>query len=166
VIGQMAKLDPKAYGHLPSKSPTAPKRIKFKPKNPFNGLKGYMVQAVLDELETLDIPREDVEKGGYKIKSSLDLKLMRAAKAAVQQHTRGLDPEINAMLAAVDPRNGQILAFYGGDDYAKDQWNDAFHSQKQAASAFKPYVLAAWLDAGYSLRSYVPTKGPVRLPGT
>ncbi|MDA0633331.1 transglycosylase domain-containing protein, partial [Nonomuraea sp. MCN248] len=166
VIKQMAKLDPQAYGGLPSKSPTAPKRVKFKPKNPFNGIKGYMVQVVLDELEALDIPREDVEKGGYKIKSSLDLKLMRAAKAAVDKHTQGLDPEINATMAAVDPRNGQILAFYAGDDYAKDQWIDAFQSQKQAASAFKPYVLAAWLDAGYSLRSYVPTKGPVKLPGT
>ncbi|MFC3545566.1 transglycosylase domain-containing protein [Nonomuraea ferruginea] len=165
-LGQMAKLDPQAYGALPAKSPTAPKRTKYKPKNPFNGIKGYMVQVVLDELESLDIPREDVEKGGYRIKSSLDLKLMRAAKAAVDKHTGSLDPEINTTLAAVDPRNGQVLAFYGGADYAKDQWIDAFQSQKQAASAFKPYVLAAWLDAGYSLRSYVPTKGPVKLPGT
>ena len=27
-------------------------------------------------------------------------------------------------------------------------------------------MLAAWLDAGYSLNSYVPAKGPVKLPGT
>ncbi|HLU73514.1 MAG TPA: transglycosylase domain-containing protein [Nonomuraea sp.] len=163
VIGQMAKLDPQAYGNL---APKSPKRIKYKPDDPFKGLKGYMVQTVLDELERLDIPKADVYKGGYHVKSSLDLKLMRAARAAVKQHIGNLDPEINATLAAVDPRNGQILAFYAGEDYAKDQWNDAFLSQKQAASAFKPYVLAAWLDAGYSLRSYVPAKGPVKLDGT
>ncbi len=166
VIGQMAKLDPKTYGGLAAKTPTAPKRIKYKPKDYFLGLKGYMVQAVLDELESRSITREDVDKGGYKIYSTLDPRLMRAAKAAVNQHTGSLNPEINATLAAVNPTNGRILAFYGGDDYAKDAWNDAFLSQKQAASAFKPYVLAAWLDAGYSLRSFVPTKGPVKLPGT
>jgi len=165
-IRQMAVLDPQAYGTLPAKSPTAPKRIKYQPKDYFQGLKGYMVQAVLDEMATRGISREDVDKGGYRIYSSLDPKLMRAAKAAVNQHTRGLSPEINATLAAVNPTNGRIHAFYGGDDYAKDAWNDAFLSQKQAASAFKPYVLAAWLDSGYSLRSYVPTKGPVKLPGT
>jgi membrane peptidoglycan carboxypeptidase len=166
VIGQMAKLDPQAYGGLAAKTPTAPKRIKYKPKDYFQGLRGYMVEAVLNELEARSISREDVDKGGYKIYSTLDMKLMRAAKAAVNQHTGSLTPEINAMLAAVNPTNGRILAFYGGDDYAKDAWNDAFLSQKQAASAFKPYVLAAWLDVGYSLRSYVPTKGPVKLPGT
>ncbi|MEU4579264.1 transglycosylase domain-containing protein [Nonomuraea sp. ATR24] len=166
-LGQMAKLDPKAYGHLPAKSPKSPKRIKDKPKQIFAGLKGYMVQTVLNELEsTLKIDREEVEKGGYRIYTSLDPKLMRAARDAVRQHTKGLPEEISTTMAAVDPRNGRIIAFYGGDDYTKDAWNDAFLSQKQAASAFKPYVLAAWLDAGYSLRSYVPTKGPVKLPGT
>lgn len=166
VIRQMAKLDPQAYGGLAAKTPTAPKRIKYKPKDYFQGIRGYMVEAVLKELEARSISKEDVDKGGYKIYSTLDMKLMRAAKAAVNQHTGSLTPEINAMLAAVNPTNGRILAFYGGDDFAKDGWNDAFLSQKQAASAFKPYVLAAWLDVGYSLRSWVPTKGPVKLPNT
>uniref|UniRef100_UPI0013B45A59 transglycosylase domain-containing protein n=1 Tax=Nonomuraea lactucae TaxID=2249762 RepID=UPI0013B45A59 len=166
VIDQMAKLDPAAYGGLPAKSPKSPERAKYTTKDYFKGLTGYMVQAVLDELETRGLSRGDVEKGGYKIYSSFDRRLMLAAKDAVHKHTAGFSPEIQVSLAAVDPTNGRIRAFYGGDDYAKDQWNDAFLSQKQAASAFKPYVLAAWLDSGYSLRSYVPTKGPVKLEGT
>ncbi|MCA2184095.1 transglycosylase domain-containing protein [Nonomuraea cavernae] len=166
VIKQMALLDPTAYGALPAKSPKSPKRIKYKTKDYFKGLAGYEVEAVLNELKARGISREDVEKGGYKIYSTFNKELMQAAKNAVNKHTAGLPGEINATLAAVDPTNGRVRAFYGGDDYEKDQWNDAFLSQKQAASAFKPYVLAAWLDAGYSLNSYVPTKGPVKLPGT
>lgn len=166
VIGQMAKLDAAKYGGLAAKTPTAPKRKTYTIKDYFTGLKGYMVISVLNELERRGITREAVDTGGYRITSTFDKKLMNAAKAAVHQHTRGLPKEINATLAAVDPRNGRVVAFYGGDNYATDSWNDAFLSQKQAASAFKPYVLAAWLQSGYSLRSYVPTKGPVKLAGT
>jgi membrane peptidoglycan carboxypeptidase len=39
-------------------------------------------------------------------------------------------------------------------------------SEKQAASAFKPYVLAAWLESGNSLNSYLLGKGPIKAPGT
>ena len=51
-------------------------------------------------------------------------------------------------MASVNPKNGRVLAFYSGDDYAQDYNNRAFTSTKQAASAFKPYVLAAWLENG------------------
>ncbi|MEV0197990.1 transglycosylase domain-containing protein [Nonomuraea sp. NPDC050691] len=167
VIGQMAKLDPKAYGSLPSKSPTSPKRVKVNNRDYYKGLTGYMVEAVTNELKNkYGITEEDVKTGGYRITSTFDKNLMLAAKEAVNKHTAGLTGEINATLAAVDPRNGRIIAFYGGDDYEKDSWDDAFLSQKQAASAFKPYVLAAWLDSGYSLRSYLPAKGPIKLEGT
>ncbi|MGP4095468.1 transglycosylase domain-containing protein [Nonomuraea sp. KM90] len=167
VIGQMAKLDPAAYGSLPSKSPTSPKRIKKWSKDYHKGINGYMITAVLNELKAktgLDL--DDVEKGGYRIRSTFDKRLMEAAKAAVNQHTRTVPDEITATLASVDPRNGRVSAFYGGDDYTTDQWNDAFMSQKQAASAFKPYVLAAWLNQGYSLRSFLPASSPLKLEGT
>ncbi|WP_344581068.1 transglycosylase domain-containing protein [Nonomuraea roseoviolacea] len=167
VIGQMAKLDPKAYGSLPSKSPASPKRKKPSNKDYYKGLTGYMVEAVMNELRNkYKITEEDVKTGGYRITSTFDKRLMYAARDAVNKHTAGLPGEINATMAAVDPTNGRIVAFYGGDDYEKDSWDDAFLSQKQAASAFKPYVLAAWLDSGYSLNSYLPAKGPLKLEGT
>ncbi|MGW7481419.1 transglycosylase domain-containing protein [Nonomuraea muscovyensis] len=166
VLREMAKLDPAKYGNLGAKSPTAPKLAKVSNRDYFAGLSGYMVQVVLNELKTRGISREDIDKNGYKIYTSLNKRLMIAAKSAVNQHTKSMSPEIQVTLAAVDPRTGRIRAFYGGDDYSKDYWNDAFLSRKQAASAFKPYVLAAWLDSGYSLRSYVPAKGPVKLEGT
>lgn len=166
VVGQMAKLDAAKYGALPTKSPTSPKRKSYKVKDYFSGIKGYMVRAVLDELEGRGITDEAVKTKGMKITSTFDRKLMLAAKSAVHKHLDGLTKEINASLAAVDPTNGRIVAFYGGDDFRYDEWNDAFRSQKQAASAFKPYVLAAWLESGYSLKSYLPAKGPVKLPNT
>ncbi|WP_157253954.1 transglycosylase domain-containing protein [Nonomuraea typhae] len=166
VLEQMGKLDPAKYSGLLAKSPTSPKRKADKQKDYYKGVQGYMIRTVIDELRPLGIDEDDLKTGGYKIRTTFDKKLMEAAKRAVNQHTRNAPKEVMATLAAVDPRTGRIRAFYGGDDYATDAWNDAFMSVKQAASAFKPYVLAAWLEQGYSLRSYLPAKGPIELPGT
>lgn len=166
VIKGMAQLDPGKYGPLPAKFPTAPKRIALRTKDYYQGIKGYMITEILRELEKRGISQEDVEQRGYKIYSTFDKKLMLAAKKAVEENTSGLSSEIHTGLAAVDPRNGRVVAFYGGPSFTKREWNDAFMSEKQAASAFKPYVLAAWLEEGNSLNSYLSGKGPIKAPGT
>ncbi|MFC0864428.1 transglycosylase domain-containing protein [Sphaerimonospora cavernae] len=133
----------------------------------FGGLKGYMISEAIHELNDRGIDRDRVENGGFKIYTTFDKKLMQEAKKAVKGVTSGMSKEFHAGLAAVDPRNGQVLAIYGGDDYLTDPWNEPFDSKKQAASAFKPYVLAAWLEAGYSLNSWLPGNQtvPKELPG-
>ncbi|MFO7400668.1 MAG: transglycosylase domain-containing protein [Actinomycetales bacterium] len=134
----------------------------------FGGLRGYMLTEAIKELAKRGISREQIETGGYKIYTTFDKRLMQIARKAVLATTRTMSKEFHAGLAAVDPTNGRVLAFYGGEDYIKDPWNEPFDSKKQAASAFKPYVLAAWLEAGYSLNSWVPGDKtvPDPLPGT
>ncbi|MEU8267942.1 transglycosylase domain-containing protein [Sphaerisporangium sp. NPDC049002] len=168
VLGQMAKLNPKEYGAFPTtlKFPTPKPR---RDSSAFGKLRGYMLTQVLSELESKGLPRSEIETGGYKIYTTFDKNLMLAAKKAVVQTTAGLPKEVHTGLAAVDPRNGRVIAFYGGNDYLgkhPDQFNEAFQARKQAASAFKPYVLAAWLEAGHSLKSYVSGKQPLKLEGT
>ncbi|MFC0554013.1 transglycosylase domain-containing protein [Planotetraspora thailandica] len=167
VINLMAAYDPQKYGKLPATA-KFPKSIKFQDTTALSGSKGYMVSVVLDELEKRKISYADIQSNGYKIVTTFNRRLMSAAKSAVLSETRGMSKEFHAGLAAVDPATGRVVAFYGGDNYDKDKWNEPFDSRKQAASAFKPYVLAAWLDAGYSLKSYVPGKEtvPKELPGT
>ncbi|WP_204051117.1 transglycosylase domain-containing protein [Microbispora siamensis] len=168
VVNAMAKLDPAKYGNLPSTA-KFPKTVPERNSNELGGLKGYMVVQVMQELKTrMNLAPDQVRSGGYKIISTFDKKLMQAARKAVISTTSSLPKEIHAGLAAVDPKTGRVLAFYGGEDYVKDNWNEPFDSYKQAASAFKPYVLAAWLDAGYSLNSFVPGNKtvPEELPGT
>ncbi|WP_433498768.1 transglycosylase domain-containing protein [Sphaerimonospora sp. CA-214678] len=134
----------------------------------FGGLKGYMLQVALRELQARGIERDDIETGGYKIYTTFDKRLMKEAQKAVKGVTSNMSREYHTGLASVDPKTGQVHAFYGGDDYTKDFLNEPFDARKQAASAFKPYVLAAWLEAGYSLNSLVPGSKtvPEKLPGT
>ncbi|MGW0806189.1 transglycosylase domain-containing protein [Nonomuraea sp. NPDC002799] len=166
VIQYMSEQWPDKYGQLPqtAKFPTT---RKAGTSNEMGGLKGYMVTQVLQELEGRGLTRDEIESGGYDITSTFDKELMLAAKAAVKSQTASMSSEYHAGLVAVDTKHGRVLAFYGGDDYLKDPWNEPFQSTKQAASAFKPYVLAAWLQAGYSLKSFVPGNQtvPKELPG-
>ncbi|MFC5823192.1 transglycosylase domain-containing protein [Nonomuraea insulae] len=168
VIKNMAEMWPQKYGQLPQTA-KFPKTLKKVEDDSMSGLNGYMVEEVLKELETRGLTREAVKSGGYDIVSTFDKKLMKAAQVAVKStmQANNLSTEYHGGLAAVDPKNGRVLAFYGGDDAVTDPWNEPFQSTKQAASAFKPYVLAAWLQAGYSLKSFVPGNQtvPKELPG-
>ncbi|SPL95591.1 Multimodular transpeptidase-transglycosylase [[Actinomadura] parvosata subsp. kistnae] len=162
----MAIVDPAKYGRLPETA-KFPKLARLDKKETLKGINGYMVDIVQRELEKRGISRERLRKEGYRVTTTFDKKLMQAAKKAVESNLAAVgDKYIHANMAAVDPRNGRVVAFYSGHDYLKSFTNNAFDANKQAASAFKPYVLAAWLQKGYSLRSYVSGDGPVTLPGT
>ena len=60
------------------------------------------------------------------------------------------DPRLQAALVVVDPETGDILAMVGGRDFRESQFNRAARSRRQPGSAFKPFLYAAALDAGYS----------------
>ncbi len=168
VVNAMARLDPAKYGNLPQTA-KFPKTIKDPNLNEMGGLKGYMVSVALHELKQRGIKEDAIQSGGYKIVTTFDPKLMKAAQRVVKSVMASVPNtrEVHTSLAAVDPTNGRVIAFYGGDDYVKDNWNEPFDSAKQAASAFKPYVLAAWLEAGYSLNSWLPgnVTVPKEIPG-
>ncbi|MEW1840747.1 transglycosylase domain-containing protein [Nonomuraea angiospora] len=166
VIQYMAEQWPDKYGQLPQTA-KFPKLRKNDNVNELGGTRGYMVVQVLEELKQRGLTPDAVRSGGYHIVSTFDEKLMKAAQTAVKSTTASMSKEYHAGLAAVNPKNGRILAFYGGTNYITDPFNEPFDAKKQAASAFKPYVLAAWLQAGYSLKSYVPGNQtvPKELPG-
>jgi membrane peptidoglycan carboxypeptidase len=166
VLDYMAKQWPDKYA-AEAKTAEWPKIRKANTDDAMAGINGYMIEAVKRELQGRGITEDVIESSGFKIITTFDKKLMQAAQTAVRGATGGMSKEFHTSLAAVDPKYGRVVAFYGGTDYLKDPWNEPFDSAKQAASAFKPYVLAAWLKAGKSLSSYVPgsVTVPKELPG-
>ncbi|MEV5412080.1 transglycosylase domain-containing protein [Thermopolyspora sp. NPDC052614] len=170
INGMATVVDPAKYGNL-IKTAKFPKVKKRDDTEINRGIKGYMIDAVKRELkERASITEDDLNGGGYRIITTFDKRLMLAAKRTVESNLKAVgDKNVRANLAAVDPNNGRVIAFYSGHDYLDKRrgfTNNAFVAYKQAASAFKPYVLAAWLESGYSLKSFVSGKGPVELPGT
>ncbi|RME63169.1 MAG: penicillin-binding protein 1A [Alphaproteobacteria bacterium] len=59
-------------------------------------------------------------------------------------------PAISGAIVAMDPHSGRVLAMVGGFDFAMSEFNRATQARRQPGSAFKPFVYAAALDAGYT----------------
>ncbi|MHB8059556.1 MAG: PBP1A family penicillin-binding protein, partial [Gaiellaceae bacterium] len=95
--------------------------------------------------------------GGLEVTTSLDFGLQKVAEQTVRQTLpRSVGPA--TALVAIDPRNGEVLAMVGGRNFKKSQFNLATQSQRQAGSAFKPFVLTAALSQGISPSSVLTSK--------
>ncbi|MGH2722570.1 MAG: transglycosylase domain-containing protein, partial [Actinomycetota bacterium] len=108
--------------------------------------------------------------GGLRVHTTLDRKAQKAADDAVRGTLdRDDDPEV--ALVAMDTR-GQIRAMIGGrrfDNLERARgFNYAYQGAgkaggRQAGSAFKPMTLAAFVEEGYSVRSWFPAPSSIRI---
>ncbi|MEX0721860.1 MAG: transglycosylase domain-containing protein [Balneolaceae bacterium] len=57
--------------------------------------------------------------------------------------------QLEAGFVAIEPSNGNILAWVGGTDYGNVQYDHVYQSRRQAGSTFKPFVYAVAIDNGY-----------------
>src|SRR5437016_5459926 len=118
----------------------------------------YFVDLVNDELQT-HFQDKDFQSSSYRVYTSLDLDLQRAAMEAVRIGMDSVDaqlrkqrrfrnvkiPEPQVALIALDPHTGEIKALTGGRNYGASQLNRVL-ALRQPGSSFKPFVYAAALD--------------------
>lgn len=108
-----------------------------------------------------------VYQGGLKVYATLDRRMQQAAEAAVAGQLARLDraptgrrairapsaaaaPLLQAALIALDPQSGEVRAMVGGRDFTASSFNRAVQARRQPGSAFKPFVYAAALEAGFT----------------
>ncbi|WP_248961649.1 transglycosylase domain-containing protein [Sphaerisporangium perillae] len=141
-----------------------PKLAKLKDPLSLSGQKGYILAQVRAELNRRGYTDEDIQQGGLKITTTFDKKLMAAAERAVEETLpQDTSNKVRTGLAAVAPDTGEVVAFYGGKDYAQNQYDNAFSAKVQAGSTFKPYTLAAALENGLDLNTRVNGNSPIRV---
>jgi len=104
------------------------------------------------------IPEEKLNTAGYKIYTTIDIKMQDAAETAIENLVGGtpdkygvLQPQLS--LVAIDPRTGYIKAMIGGRDFNNTQLNRATRAYRQPGSTIKPFVYTAAID----LRKYSPS---------
>jgi penicillin-binding protein 1A len=102
----------------------------------------YVTQQLVDRYKA-----RNVFGGGLIVHTTLDLGLQKIGHRAIARWLRDEDGPA-AALVAVDPRDGAIKAMIGGSNFRESQFNLAVQGERQAGSAFKPFVLAAALRNG------------------
>ena len=128
----------------------------------------YYVDVVRVQAERAGVP---VLQGGYRIHTTLDPVLQRAAVASLKEGLAGVEGRpgyrhpkyrdssaaarggrgtgyLQGMVVAMDPATGDVRALVGGRDYEDSPYNRAVSAQRQPGSAFKPVVYAAAIGSG------------------
>ena len=118
----------------------------------------YFVDAARVQAERAGVP---VMNGGYRIYTTLDPALQRAANDALTQglervealpgyshlkfanHPRGRTDYLQGAVVALDPTTGAVRALVGGRNHVESPFNRAVDALRQPGSAFKPIVFAA-----------------------
>lgn len=83
---------------------------------------------------------------GFKVRTTLDRRMQKAAEAAIDQYKNKLASSgaSNAALTAIDPKTGEILAMIGSVDFNNKEFGsvNVSTSLRQPGSSFKPIVYA------------------------
>jgi penicillin-binding protein 1A len=109
-----------------------------------------------------------VYEGGLRVYSTVNMEMQAAAEAAVAKGLQAVDERrlaaakrrgpastsdgepLQAALISLDPSSGHVRAMVGGRDFEESSFNRAVQARRQPGSAFKPFVYAAALEAGYT----------------
>jgi penicillin-binding protein 1A len=102
----------------------------------------YVKQQLIEKYGT-----REVFGGGLDVQTTIDLRLQKLARRAVEAVLKEPNGP-SAALVAVRPRTGEVLAMYGGDNFRQSQFNLAVQGERQPGSSFKPFVLATALRQG------------------
>jgi penicillin-binding protein 1B len=142
--------------------------LKLAPPNVEASDAPYFVDMIRDTLIN-KFSEHDLNDQAYRIYTTLDPDLQKAAAQAVETGMKLVDdqvkklrtkrvkvgkkfethvvpgPQAQVALVALDPHTGEVLALVGGRDYGFSQLNHAL-SRRPTGSIFKPFVYAAAMN--------------------
>jgi membrane peptidoglycan carboxypeptidase len=123
-----------------------------------SGQIGYLADTAKKYvLNHSDITEKQFDQGGYQIKTTFEKSKVEALTKAVKKvekekldpDKRELDKHVQFGAASVKPKDGAIVALYGGAGYENGHFNNnADTSGVPVGSTWKPFVLAAAMENG------------------
>jgi 1A family penicillin-binding protein len=130
----------------------------------------YFVDAVRQSLERGGL---NLAAGGYRIYTTADVALQRAAVDALVQGTLDVEQRagyahptlaratnksdaLEGVVVAIEPSTGDVKALVGGRDHQLAPFNRATNALRQPGSSFKPFVYALALEDSMSAATIVP----------
>ncbi|GAA2304349.1 penicillin-binding protein [Streptomyces caniferus] len=156
---EMKWLSPEDRRKQTFKKPNDPK-----PPPGVSGQTNYLVEQAKQELFAQGVDEKQFAAGGWTVTLGIDKNKQQALEKAVKRKLLAdLDPkkrkvDADAQLGAtsVDPKTGRIVAMYGGEGPPKHYRNNATRTDYQAASTFKPLILASAMENNAVTQDRVP----------
>nr|MBP9839209.1 PBP1A family penicillin-binding protein [Pseudomonadota bacterium] len=111
----------------------------------------YIKRILPDIIET-----SDFSSAKFSVITGIDVEYQKCADYAVEtglnrlykafpRYKKAKNP-LQSAIVALNPINGQILAWVGGRDYSENQFDRVSQAKRQPGSAFKPFVYLTALD--------------------
>jgi 1A family penicillin-binding protein len=146
--------------------------------DPLGISRGPYFAAAVHEFLFRQFGVEKVLAGGLRVYTTMDAEVQKFAEESVAKRLAELDKKqqpgapLQAALVAIEPVTGYVRAIVGGRNFAESPFNRATDARRQPGSAFKPFVFAAALEAGFSpgtiidgLDAYIASSSGAYLPG-
>lgn len=104
----------------------------------------FVADDVAEQVLAL-LPNAELQTEGYAIETTLDVRIQRAAEAALERGLLAAQKKspvpVEGTVLVLRPTTGAVLAMVGGADYARSQFNRARLARRQPGSVFKPLVV-------------------------
>jgi membrane peptidoglycan carboxypeptidase len=144
-----------------------PPTVEYKRSNTYQGVDGYILERVRNELTASGAFKEaDIDSGGLTIITTIEKSVQDEAVRAVSGLLDGTlagaqpDPKLRVALVSIRPQTGAIVSMYGGPDLLTDAANTVTFDAIQAGSTFKPFALIAALQQGVPLTTTFNGRSP------
>ena len=120
--------------------------LDLKPAIPkyFNSAAPFFTSWVAQQLPQLLTP-EQLEVGGLKIRTSLNLDWQKKAQQVVRQYAPF---NTEGAIVSMEPGTGLVRVMVGGKSFSSSQFNRATQALRSPGSTFKLFPYAAAIDAG------------------
>jgi membrane peptidoglycan carboxypeptidase len=118
-------------------------------QNQTTGPNGLIERQVTRELlELFNIDEQTLNTQGLQVTTTIDPQAQKAAETAVSKYMDGQAPDMRTAVVSIDPHNGAVKAYYGGNDA---HGFDFAQAGLQTGSSFKVFALIAALEQGIGL---------------
>ncbi|WP_289097332.1 transglycosylase domain-containing protein [uncultured Bifidobacterium sp.] len=147
-----------------------PEVKEYVPSNDYAGPTGYILSTVETELtNNKAFTKDELETGGYKVITTLDKTMQDRIQQVGDERPEGMPETLQIGGIAVDQSSGSVRAMYAGQDYLKQQLNNATQSTFQPGSTMKPFGLIGAAQDDVSFSTLFNGNSPERFettPGT
>lgn len=117
----------------------------------YSGVNGHILSMVRSELSNkAGLSAATIEREGLSVVTTIDEEKQKAAVDAVASLPEDKPTGLQVGLFSANPRTGEVVAVYGGSDYAVRSTNAATQDRSAAGMTFSTFTMAEAFEQGVS----------------